>query len=48
MAKTPKEKPAKLVATLRHADDKRRNIPTAELQSVLPHPRIVDQPSATT
>ena len=35
MPKTPKEKPAKLVATLRHADDKRRNIPTAELQSVV-------------
>jgi adenine-specific DNA-methyltransferase len=35
MSKPPKEKPAKLVATLRHADDKRRNIPTAELQSVV-------------
>ena len=32
MAKLPK--PPKTVATLRHADDKRKNIPTAEYQSV--------------
>ena len=34
MAKTPTPKPPKLVTTLRHADDKRKNIPTAEYQSV--------------
>ncbi len=34
MPKTPTPKPAKTVAPLRHADDKRKIIPTAEYQSV--------------
>src|SRR5690242_14130860 len=35
MAKTVKEKPKKIVETLLHNDAKRRNIPTAEYQSVM-------------
>jgi adenine-specific DNA-methyltransferase len=35
MAKKKKTKPPKTVATLTHDDDKRKNIPTAELQSVV-------------
>ncbi len=35
MPKTPKEKPKKIVETLLHGEAKRRNIPTAEYQSVM-------------
>jgi hypothetical protein len=40
----PKEKPKKTVTSFSHTEEKRKNIPTAELQSVVDNDTKADKP----